>query len=360
MDADQAKAALKALSDKKGAALDAADVPFEANAPAVLEKKRLFNAWEGREARMRFVAVKYGFELEGTATQWQLCWLLAFTSLNERRLAKMMRAYDAANPEAPARPQVLSLSDSESEAGGGGDSDTDIDEGEAGEMQLEAARAKNELPPAGPRAAGGILVGARALEPERWVPLSPEGSGSGDSGRSGCGSVPATFAEVRQALGSCRDPALRMTILFSWRAAARVGDVVRLRGKDVEIVEEGAKVKWWWTKSDPFHLGAVSAVAMTRRDRAALETLKRDAGPDGTLFPVTTARVARSLKRVNPVLTCHSLRRGACTALFRSGSSLEQVRLVSNHSSIEALLRYLPMGELERVDQAMTLSQRLY
>ncbi|KAJ9439879.1 TATE DNA Transposon [Diplonema papillatum] len=172
--------------------------------------------------------------------------------------------------------------------------------------------------------------------------------------------VPATFAEVRQALGSCRDPALRMTILFSWRAAARVGDVVRLRGKDVEIVEEGAKVKWWWTKSDPFHLGAVSAVAMTRRDRAALETLKRDAGPDGTLFPVTTARVARSLKRVNPVLTCHSLRRGACTALFRSGSSLEQVRLVSNHSSIEALLRYLPMGELERVDQAVTLSQRLY
>ncbi|KAJ9459019.1 hypothetical protein DIPPA_15846 [Diplonema papillatum] len=172
MDADQAKAALKALSDKKGAALDAADVPFEANAPAVLEKKRLFNAWEGREARMRFVAVKYGFELEGTATQWQLCWLLAFTSLNERRLAKMMRAYDAANPEAPARPQVLSLSDSESEDGGGGDSDTDIDEGETGdaqkrirelEMQLEAARAKNELPPAGPRAGGGY-----SLELARW------------------------------------------------------------------------------------------------------------------------------------------------------------------------------------------------
>ncbi|KAJ9445218.1 hypothetical protein DIPPA_34181 [Diplonema papillatum] len=93
----------------------------------------------------------------------------------------MMRAYDAANPEAPARPQVLSSSDSESEDGGGDDSDTDIDEGETGdaqkrirelEMQLEAARAKNELPPV---RRGGILVGARALEPERWVSLSPEG-----------------------------------------------------------------------------------------------------------------------------------------------------------------------------------------
>ncbi|KAJ9457980.1 hypothetical protein DIPPA_31078 [Diplonema papillatum] len=183
MDADQAKAALKALSDKKGRARCGGRALRGERSGSAGEEA--FVQRVGGEGGRRACALwPYGFELEGTATQWQLCWLLAFTSLNERRLARMMRAYDVANPEAPARPQVLSLSDSESEAGGGGDSDTDIDEGETGdaqkrirelEMQLEAARAKNELPPAGPRAAGGILVGARVLEPERWVSLSPEG-----------------------------------------------------------------------------------------------------------------------------------------------------------------------------------------
>eukprot|EP00659_Diplonema_papillatum_P015639 gene15639-23870_t len=182
---------------------------------------------------MRFAAARYGFELDGgPAAQWQLCWLLAFTSLSERRLAKMMRAYDAAHPDAaqhakpdaPRGPKLpgphcwrhepdacyaypadwcadcyTTSSDCHQAPGSGrwyaGAPPTCGNHAGAGDARTRgperpraASRAQNVTPPAGPRAAGGSPGGARALEPERWAALYG-GAGDCSQSRSGHGNL---------------------------------------------------------------------------------------------------------------------------------------------------------------------------
>lgn len=170
--------------------------------------------------------------------------------------------------------------------------------------------------------------------------------------------APATTNQIRQALVLSREPRIWAAVLIAWRSGSRVGDVVRLRGADVRLVEGGLRIGWWLTKSDPFHVGAISSVALSeaevRKISPILHTRKEP------LFPeVTTAQVSGLLKKVDPALTCHSLRRGALTALLRSGATLDQIQTFSNHSTLTALLRYLPIGEIEKVRSQMELSWRL-
>ncbi|KAJ9438646.1 hypothetical protein DIPPA_02380 [Diplonema papillatum] len=169
--------------------------------------------------------------------------------------------------------------------------------------------------------------------------------------------VPATSAEVHAVVGRSTDGAVAMAVLVAWRSGARVGDVVRLRPQDVTFTPGGAKISWWITKSDPFHMGALSAIALSARETAELRAMAGCAREK--LFPTTFGSVGRALRRENPELSCHSLRRGALTELLRGGVGLNEIRQFSGHSSESALLRYLPMAELSHVRELLQISQRL-
>lgn len=170
--------------------------------------------------------------------------------------------------------------------------------------------------------------------------------------------VPITPLQARRAVDAATDDETAFALLLTWRSGARVGDALRLRGMDVREVAGGLAVGWWLTKSDPFHLGCTSAVAMSPGEMVRFRHLLH--GGEGPLFPRTTkARITRALKDVDARLTCRSLRRGALHALLRGGTPLETIREFSNHSSVAALLRYLPRGELQRVAAQMETSRGL-
>lgn len=169
---------------------------------------------------------------------------------------------------------------------------------------------------------------------------------------------PATLAEVHKAIRDAPTAGLKLIILLSWRAGARVGDVARLRRQDLVLVPGGAKLGFWDAKNDPFHLGCHTGVTLSQDESQLLETFW---GRTEEIHPLAryACQVDGHLKTVNPILSRHSLRRGALTALLRSGVDLDSIRGFSKHSSISALLRYLPAAEIPSVSKATELSKFL-
>eukprot|EP01059_Diplonema_ambulator_P000349 TRINITY_DN10282_c0_g2_i2.p2 TRINITY_DN10282_c0_g2~~TRINITY_DN10282_c0_g2_i2.p2 ORF type:complete len:276 (+),score=35.30 TRINITY_DN10282_c0_g2_i2:223-1050(+) len=170
---------------------------------------------------------------------------------------------------------------------------------------------------------------------------------------------PADAETVKQCVlqTACRRTA--MVVLLAWRAGARVGDVVRLRTRDVEFMPGGVKLTFWESKSDPFHKGTFTSASLSEGETEELRAYMQAWGSDEKPLAVSTARVTAALKAVDPRLSCHSLRRGALTLLLRRGTDLEGIKALSRHATTTALLRYLPCAELASVEEAGRVSTLL-
>ncbi|KAJ9435067.1 hypothetical protein DIPPA_31853, partial [Diplonema papillatum] len=172
--------------------------------------------------------------------------------------------------------------------------------------------------------------------------------------------VPVTKDELHHAVRLESDPGVRVALALAWQGAARVDDVLT---RKAEHITEGAgfwAVNWVGSKSDPFRLGQVTGVILPPAQDQELRSLLSQTPPGRLLFPnIPFRRVVSALKRANLSLTGHSLRRGALFHLLRSGVDLRVIQSVSRHTTLSALMRYLPEAEVPLVRNTAEASASL-
>lgn len=173
--------------------------------------------------------------------------------------------------------------------------------------------------------------------------------------------VPATKEQVVEAIS--REPCSKtaLALMLAWRGAARVGDVVRLRCADIKFVDEQTVVvQWADTKDNPFHLQSATGVFLPHRHRRLLERLAQSTQRGDLLFPgMTTSMFSRALKRVDPSLSAHSIRRGALQHLAGCNVPLEELRQLSRHTTLQGLLHYVPPATTQHARSTAALSRML-
>ncbi|KAJ9435166.1 hypothetical protein DIPPA_33724, partial [Diplonema papillatum] len=162
--------------------------------------------------------------------------------------------------------------------------------------------------------------------------------------------VPVTKDELHLAVALEADPRVRVALALAWQGAARVDDVLTRKAEHVTESAGFWAVNWVGSKSDPFRLGQVTGVILPPAQDQELRTLLSQTPPGRLLFPdLPFRRVVTALKRANISLSGHSLRRGALFHLLRSGIDLKVIQSVSRHTTLSALMRYLPEAEVPLV-----------
>ncbi|KAJ9435457.1 hypothetical protein DIPPA_22138 [Diplonema papillatum] len=172
--------------------------------------------------------------------------------------------------------------------------------------------------------------------------------------------VPVTKDELHLAVALEADPRVRVALALAWQGAARVDDVLTRKAEHVTESAGFWAVNWVGSKSDPFRLGQVTGVILPPAQDQELRTLLSQTPPGRLLFPdLPFRRVVTALKRANISLSGHSLRRGALFHLLRSGIDLKVIQSVSRHTTLSALMRYLPEAEVPLVRNTARASASL-
>jgi hypothetical protein len=173
--------------------------------------------------------------------------------------------------------------------------------------------------------------------------------------------VPATMQQVELALQREPREDVRVVTCLMWVAAARCADVLQLQRSDIVHMDGDSRVavRFAGSKSDPFAEKSAVGVRLPKEYAKGLARLVRAAG-SGRLFPtVYYGNVVSALRRVSTSLTAHSIRRGALATLLRAGVRPEEMLLLSRHTSLDGLLRYLPLAELPHATSSARLSAML-
>ena len=175
---------------------------------------------------------------------------------------------------------------------------------------------------------------------------------------------PATLGQVTAAIAKETRPLVKLAIGMMWSGAARASDVLRLSPGEITPTEgtDTITIVWTQTTSDHFRLGKTTGMILQPHLRQILISRLQDISGEQPVFPeeaVTYRSIAIALKHIDQELTPHSLRRGALTTLARQGVPLDKLQLISRHSSVDAVLRYVPAAVTQRVSETGSLSRRL-
>ena len=173
---------------------------------------------------------------------------------------------------------------------------------------------------------------------------------------------PATAPEVEDIIEAERRSLVQLAISICWAGAARLADVRGLLAKEVRIRADGVvAVQWCNTKGDPWKLGRFTGLELPPKQLGRLRRLlSSTTSPLQCLFEgVSYHKVARAVKRINPALTPHSLRRGAIHHLALQGTPLDDIQTLSRHATKEAMLRYCPTAALEQVSRTAATSRKM-
>ena len=124
-----------------------------------------------------------------------------------------------------------------------------------------------------------------------------------------------------------------------------------LRCSDLAWRPDGLlEVNFPYHKGDPFKLGTTQLVSFANDpmwgDRVRRYLLTKE--PSAYLTTLTTDTTVEALKRVNGLLTAHSVKRGALLRGLQSGVSLEQLRILAKHKDLQMLLSYLPKADVAK------------
>ena len=171
--------------------------------------------------------------------------------------------------------------------------------------------------------------------------------------------VPADLATVRQAIDGESSPVVRVALEVAFKAAARVGDLLKLDVRALSFEDSYVGFDWSGGKSDPFRLGRTTGVALSPQAFDFLQTRCRSLPPDAPAFPTTRQKLVAALRRVDPQLSGHSLRRGALMHLMQKGHSLAEMMSVSRHATVESLLHYIPLAKAHPAREAVRVSASL-
>jgi hypothetical protein len=146
---------------------------------------------------------------------------------------------------------------------------------------------------------------------------------------------------------------MTLVLRIGWLTASRISELLTRKAEDV--VEKGNSGNWMifhikfaGHKGDPFKLWGEHPIHLKRETGLMLSRLKLSRRPEDTLFNVEYQEVVAFIKSEYPLLTGHSIKRGALLALLQNGVPLELIRVAAKHRSIDQLLHYLPADGVAR------------
>lgn len=157
--------------------------------------------------------------------------------------------------------------------------------------------------------------------------------------------TPAVKAQVEMA---CRlaSPDEALGMIAAWKSSSRVGEIKWLTRESFLWVEADKWVVTFpYSKGDPFKLGTALVVHFGEWHERLTEHLHR-MGPGAPFSALTTDRAEALLKRVDPTLSAHSIKRGALLTMLRAGVPLHLIQIMAKHKDMETLLVYLPRAEV--------------
>jgi integrase len=171
---------------------------------------------------------------------------------------------------------------------------------------------------------------------------------------------PLTFPHLQELLSSLiRQHNWQMAAFLSltWLTAGRLGEILGLPRQNLRIHDEPMSVKLSISK------GVFGAQEKILHPGPLTEILKKwfhDAHQAQTcsrLFSLTRQQVVNTLRSFDPLLSGHSLRRGALQHADRKGVDSTDLQTLSGHKSTSVLQRYLGRAASSR-RQAMTRTGR--
>ena len=175
-----------------------------------------------------------------------------------------------------------------------------------------------------------------------------------------------TPAQLKACLAVCAGPLGprdQSLLLIGWCGALRREEIVALNVSDVQIEEEGLRVKIRHSKTDQMGAGHEIGIARGETEEhcpvaAWSDWMQDHPGGDAAfasrtglrLDPGDVSRILiRRMKRAGLDTTdysAHSLRAGCITAAAEAGFSLEAIQRQSRHKSLEVLLGYIRTATL--------------
>lgn len=164
---------------------------------------------------------------------------------------------------------------------------------------------------------------------------------------------PAMRCHIEKLL-SLATPSERVGIMVGWKTASRTDEVSQLIKENfvrtlITTPEGEQKIVWVITfpfhKGDPFGLSTVVPVIFGEWEQEIHQWW--GALHVGAQFSdIDTDRVTALLRRVNPDLSSHSIKRGALLTLLRAGVPMSIIQMIAKHKDLETLLVYLPRDEV--------------
>ncbi|WP_250489828.1 site-specific integrase [Caballeronia sp. INML2] len=146
------------------------------------------------------------------------------------------------------------------------------------------------------------------------------------------------------ACSQCRNPWIKPVVVFALETAARRGEILALRWKDVDLSHRTAMLHV--TKT-----GQPRRIPLSPSCVKMLESLPRSV--HGTVFPLSIEALKQAYERAVARagisdFTFHDLRHDSLTRLAKQGLSVLELRAISGHTTANMLQRYVSIdaGEL--------------
>ncbi len=149
---------------------------------------------------------------------------------------------------------------------------------------------------------------------------------------------------------------LKTIIAITWLIAGRVGDVLQLQKKDVELVAGGRGLRVTYRRGKTVLITGPRTVdaeiphaSWEALISEHLGTVNGDLkfifhAPSGEERKALRTEVNRALRTANDKLTCPSLRIGSLQTMFTAGVPVSRLREYSGHTTDQMCLRYLRYG----------------
>jgi len=175
--------------------------------------------------------------------------------------------------------------------------------------------------------------------------------------------TPMMLRQLRVLLTDIKTPLqIRLAVLTAWGTGMRISDLFHLEGRDVTLIGRalllrlrGAKMTapggrghWRWIPLTGIYGRLLNFFA----GRSFLRHEK--------VFDFPSRRILRALKRIDPKLSLHSVRRGVATTLANHGISMLRIRNFLGHSQLTSTRLYVqPTPTQREARQTLHLSTLL-
>lgn len=204
----------------------------------------------------------------------------------------------------------------------------------------------------------------RSVEDTALLGAFARGARAEDEGEED-GAEPATLQQAQLLVRhSC--PVVGAATRFMWVAGARLEDLLRLRGRNVVAAAPGLRagefvVRWLSAgkgRRGKLRPASTTCVMLVRSPPLARWLASRPDAPDAPLFPVGKAVLLRELARCSPLLSGHSLRKGAASELPELLPELPE-RILARWLRHESATDPLPRTSCRYLRQLVSLARYL-